>query len=62
MSTSNPHDRAAEADAADLAEQGAPVTDEESVDVPSRDDVDEGDLLEQAIPVPDDDDDDHGRT
>jgi hypothetical protein len=61
MSTSDQYDHNAEADAADLAEQGAPVADQEPVEVPSRHDVDEGDLLEQATPVPDDDEDDHGR-
>ena len=58
MSTRDPHDHA---DDADLAEQEAPVADEQSVDVPHRDDVDEGDLLEQATPLPEHDD-DHDRT
>jgi hypothetical protein len=53
MSTSDPHDYAEDAD---LAEQGTSVEDEEPVDLRQRDDVDEGDLFEQAIPVPDDDD------
>ena len=49
---SNPHDYA---DDADLAEQQTPVAEEEDIDVRGRDDVDEGDLLEQATSVPGDD-------
>jgi hypothetical protein len=52
--TYSPHD---DVDDADLAEQQAPIVEDETLDVHERDDVDEADLLEQAMPVPEDDDD-----
>jgi hypothetical protein len=55
--TSTPQDHA---DDADLAEQQAPLGDEQDIEVREREEADEGDLLEQATPVPDDEDDHRG--